>query len=119
MRISDWSSDVCSSDLVQPRQVEHRIKQNRFHDRAQAAGAGLAGDRLEGDGLEGILGELEAHVLHLEEALVLINQGVLRLRQDLTEGALSPILQIGQALGRWIESQAGRDMECAGSLKKK
>src|SRR3546814_3212582 len=51
--------------------------------------------RSEGDGLEGILGELEAHVLHLEEALVLLHQGVLRLRQDLNEGALVQILQGG------------------------
>src|SRR3546814_1441538 len=25
MRISDWSSDVCSSDLVEQQEIEHRV----------------------------------------------------------------------------------------------
>src|SRR3546814_19118321 len=46
MRISDWSSDVCSSDLVRAVEVEHAdqpaIRDDR-HDEFAAA-VGIAGD---------------------------------------------------------------------------
>src|SRR3546814_6566635 len=44
MRISDWSSDVCSSDLANPRDAKVALAQEivaRFHS-AQAAEAALA-----------------------------------------------------------------------------
>src|SRR3546814_1126912 len=37
MRISDWSSDVCSSDLI----VDHRIEVSIGHDDAVVLGAAL------------------------------------------------------------------------------
>src|SRR3546814_17960118 len=60
MRISDWSSDVCSSDLVGVlRQLAANLAQHRVGARAQAAGGedekvdpvrdqGQADDHLEG-----------------------------------------------------------------------
>jgi len=54
---------------------------------------GLAGDRLAGHGREGVVGELEADVLHLEQAGVLLDQGVLRLGEDLDQGFLVEVLQ--------------------------
>src|SRR3546814_11168251 len=51
MRISDWSSDVCSSDL-QPDHHDRRLGQERDPDRRIRRGAGTVGDeRLRrGDG---------------------------------------------------------------------
>src|SRR3546814_5861406 len=48
MRISDWSSDVCSSDLWHrvDRRLADRQRQARLGDRADA-GAGLEDDRSE------------------------------------------------------------------------
>src|SRR3546814_12936837 len=44
MRISDWSSDVCSSDLLarrpEPAQAEKTLKSRRFPARRQACAGG-------------------------------------------------------------------------------
>src|SRR3546814_3848340 len=48
MRISDWSSDVCSSDLVEPRLRRRRRQQRRMGagDGRKAALADRKGDRV-------------------------------------------------------------------------
>ena len=64
-------------------QVEHRVEQDAFDDRAQAARAGLALDRLLGDRDQRIVGEGQLDILQLEQLLILLDQRVLRLGQDL------------------------------------
>ena len=66
-----------------------------FHDGAQAARAGLALDRLAGDGAERLFGQREIDRFHLEQPLVLLDQGVLRLDQDVLERGLVEILERG------------------------
>src|SRR5262245_52150834 len=56
-------------------ELEHRVEQDRLHDRAEPASAGLAVDGLARDGLEGVLRDCKANVLHLEQALVLLDEG--------------------------------------------
>src|SRR5471032_880509 len=56
-------------DPVERRQVIHGVEQNCLHDRPKATGAGLAQDRFLRDGLERVVGELELHVLHVEQTL--------------------------------------------------
>src|SRR3546814_4175202 len=45
MRISDWSSDVCSSDLAEGLEGRLRIVDKRHHDLPVARGIGLADER--------------------------------------------------------------------------
>src|SRR3546814_8809098 len=61
MRISDWSSDVCSSDLVHAM-LDERIARERADD-IQARHAGLEGRRQLGKGLAVGAGEFDAHRL--------------------------------------------------------
>src|SRR3546814_14337461 len=44
MRISDWSSDVCSSDLEDPFELLDALDPNRGRDRPTLGDAGEAGD---------------------------------------------------------------------------
>src|SRR3546814_14914228 len=44
MRISDWSSDVCSSDLEDPFELLDALDPNRGRDRPTLGDAGAAGD---------------------------------------------------------------------------
>src|SRR3546814_9132657 len=44
MRISDWSSDVCSSDLHGPLLVLHLLHDPLVHQAVQALGEDVAGD---------------------------------------------------------------------------
>src|SRR5262249_9948684 len=74
-------------------QLEHRIEQDRLHDRAQTACPGLPGDRLLRDAAQRLVGQLEAVILHLEQSLVLLDQGVLRFGQNIDEGVLVEIVQ--------------------------
>jgi hypothetical protein len=76
-------------------QVVHDVEQHLFEDGPQAAGAGAPQQRLVGDGLEGVVGELELDVLELEELLVLLDQGVLRLGEDLDERLLVEVADTG------------------------
>jgi hypothetical protein len=76
------------------RQFEHGVEQDLFHDRAQATGAGLALDAaLLGDLLQRFLVEGQLDLFHLEQTLILLDQGVLRLGQDLDQGRLVEILE--------------------------
>src|SRR5690606_31875683 len=81
------------ADAFQRRQFEHRVEQDLLHDRAQAAGAGLADDRLAGDLAQRVLVEGQFDVFHLEQALVLLDQRVLRLGQDLDQRILVEVFQ--------------------------
>ena len=72
-------------DVGAAGQVVHHVEQHLFEDGPQAAGAGAPQERLVGDGLERVVGELQLDVLELEELAVLLDQGVLRLDEDLDE----------------------------------
>src|SRR5260221_453607 len=58
------------------RQLVHHIQHEAFQKLTQRAGAGLLLDRLLRNGAERVLGEIQLRVLHLEEALVLADEGV-------------------------------------------
>src|SRR5690606_35718811 len=83
------------ADPLQGRQVEHGVQQHRFHDGAQAAGAGLALERAPGDGRKRVRPDLQLHALHLEQLAELLGDGVLGLGQDLDQGGLVQLLEGG------------------------
>src|ERR1700722_902457 len=74
-----------AGDAFETGQLEHRLEQNRLDGGAQAARACLARDRLVRDRLHRLVVEFEAHVFHLEQALVLLYQGVLGLGEDVDQ----------------------------------
>src|SRR3546814_18265729 len=95
MRMSDWSSDVCSSDLEHDlaidhalldigarRQVVHDVEEHLLEDGPQTTGPGASQQGLVGNRLESVVAELQLDVLQLEELLVLLHQRVLGLAED-------------------------------------
>ncbi|MBM2842912.1 MAG: hypothetical protein HW404_749 [Anaerolineales bacterium] len=70
------------ADLRAGRDFVHHVEQHALDDRAQPAGAGLARHRQIGGGVERRRGELERHLVHFEQALVLSHQRIARLGQD-------------------------------------
>src|SRR6266540_4160506 len=77
--------DRALRDIGARRQLEHDVEERVLDDRAEAARARLALERLVGDLPERVLGEDELDVVVGEEALVLLDERVLRLGQDLDE----------------------------------
>src|SRR6266576_1286460 len=75
------------------RQVEHRVEQDTFYDRAQSARPGLAVDGLAGNGAKRLLRQREINRFHLEQPLVLLHQRVLGLGENELEGGLVEILE--------------------------
>ena len=65
----------------------------RLHDGPQAPGPGLPFDCLAGDGLDGALLELQLHVVQLEGGLVLLEDGVVRFRDDAPQGIRVQLFQ--------------------------
>ncbi|QTK78860.1 hypothetical protein AT6N2_C1059 [Agrobacterium tumefaciens] len=96
-RTGDTADDLVGNDdlayAFQRRQFEHGVQQDLFHDRAQATGTGLAGDRLAGDFAQRVLVEGQFHIFHLEQALILLDQSVLRLGQDLDQRIFIQVFQ--------------------------
>src|SRR5450759_1179578 len=82
---NDSLGDDDIGDVGLPRQLVHQIEQQPFHDRPQTARARTMLDGLLGDRAKGPLGEVELDALEREEALVLLDERVLRLREDLDE----------------------------------
>src|SRR5262249_20366277 len=74
--------DHALGDVAPRRQLEHDVEQRVLDDRAEAARAGLALERLVGDLPERVVREDELDVVVAEEALVLLDERVLRLNQD-------------------------------------
>src|ERR671918_692357 len=77
--------DHALGDVAPGGQLEHDVEQRRLDDRAEAAGAGLAVERLVGDLPERVVREDELDRVVGEEALVLLDERVLRLEEDLHE----------------------------------
>src|SRR5207244_8738061 len=67
-----------------------------LHDGAEAAGARLALDRLLGDGDHGVGVDAELDALHLEKALILLDQGVLGLGEDADQRRLVEVVESGE-----------------------
>src|SRR3546814_13246612 len=66
MRISDWSSDVCSSDLI------HRVEQYAFQNRAQPKGTGFTLKGSLGNRFQRVGTELQVYTLHFEQLGILL-----------------------------------------------
>src|SRR5215831_12049040 len=81
----DLAGDHAFADLLLARQRIHQVEHEIFDDHAQAARADLARQRLLRNRLERVVGELQLHVIVLEQLLVLTRDGVARLREDLDE----------------------------------
>ena len=94
------------ADIVQPRQLEHGIQQDVFHDGPQPARAGLANDRALGDGAQRFIGEGQVGPFDVEQLLVLAHQRVLRFCQD---GDKRVLVQIGQRCGDGQTADEFRD----------
>src|SRR5689334_4384716 len=77
--------DHALRDVLARRQLEHDVEERRLDDRAQAASTGLALERLVRDLREGVVREHELDPVVAEEALVLLDERVLRLGQDADE----------------------------------
>src|SRR5881397_1458426 len=86
--------DHALGDVAPRRQLEHHVEQRSLDDRAEAARAGLALERAVGDLPHRVLGEDELDAVVAEEALVLLDERVLRLLEDLDE-ILAPELVHG------------------------
>src|SRR3546814_11116566 len=96
MRISDWSSDVCSSDLVEYAQAGVRgiaRKQDHFHPRRLGGRAVVERDQLEHQR------EGDARLEHVVLAAALVlGLGVHDLRPE--QGYSSAEGRVGKAWGR-------------------
>src|SRR6266478_4537012 len=68
--------------VIAARQLEHDLGHQLFEDGAQAPGTGAALHRLGRNRLERLLLQREAHVLEIEQLLVLLGQRVLGLGED-------------------------------------
>src|SRR3546814_2166647 len=98
MRISDWSSDVCSSDLVEPRRRRPHILAQRDIPALPEAGAGLARSRIEreqpcvGGGRDDLLGaRSEEHTSELQ-SLMRISYAVFCLKKKKTQHRIIEII---------------------------
>src|SRR2546426_5136095 len=68
--------------VIAARQLEHDLGHHLFENGAQPSRAGAALHGLRRDRLERFLLEREAHVLEIEQLLILLGKRVLRLRED-------------------------------------
>src|SRR5947209_5271993 len=91
--IHDFRTNDDLLDAFKAWQIEHRVEQDAFHDRPQSARAGPPLDRLFGDDIERLVLEGEFGILHLEEALILLDERVLRLGQDLLQRILVKVFE--------------------------
>src|SRR5262249_16707793 len=91
--LDDFARDHNFFHTFEARKVEHGLEQDAFEDRLQAAGARLPLDRLARDRTERLVGKGQLDVLHLEQALILLDQRVLRIGQDLLQRSFVEIFQ--------------------------
>src|SRR6185295_16880249 len=81
----DLAGDDALADLLLARERVHQVEHEILDDHAQAARPDLPRQRLLRDRLERVVGELQLHVLVLEQLHVLTRDGVARLREDLNQ----------------------------------
>ena len=82
-------------DIIHAGQLEHGVQQDAFHDRTQTPRAGFALDRAFGDGGQSIRREGQLGAFDVEQALVLLDQSVLRLGQNGDQRGFVEICQGG------------------------
>src|SRR5580658_5277693 len=85
--------DLKFLELLLAGQVEHQVKHQLFQNHAQAAGAHFARHSLPGNGSQSFVSELEAHILELEQPLVLLDDGILGAGEDFDQGKFVQIFQ--------------------------
>src|SRR5215468_870244 len=83
--VNDVLVDEDLANVRLRRDLVHDVEHRRLEDRAQAAGAALVAERVLRDLLQRALGELHLDAVHLEELLVLLDEGVLRLGEDVDQ----------------------------------
>ena len=66
-------------------QVKHEVQHEVLDDAPEAPGAQLLTRRPLSDRIEGLFGELQFDVLHLEQFLILFNDGILGLGEDVDQ----------------------------------
>src|SRR6266540_5824958 len=76
------------ADVVERRQLVHRIEQDLLEDRAQAARAGLAREGALRHRTERRGTHFQLDAFHQEQPLVLLDERVLRLGEDLDQRVL-------------------------------
>src|SRR5712691_2912246 len=75
------------------RQVEHQVQHKLFQDHAQPTRAHFASHSLAGDGAQSLVTKLQAYVLELEQALVLLDDGILGASENLNQRKLVKIFE--------------------------
>src|SRR5579863_226199 len=88
------------------RQVEHEVEHQFFQNHAQAAGAHLARHGLAGNGAQRFIAELQANVFELEQALVLLDDGIFGAREDLDQ---REFIEIFEHTDDWQAADEFRD----------
>src|SRR5574341_2374100 len=68
--------------VLERGQLVHRVEQDLLEDRAQPASSRLSCQRPLRNGAERAGADFELHAFHMEQALVLLDERVLRLGQD-------------------------------------
>ena len=87
-------------------QLEHRVEQDTFHDRTQSACTRLPGDSATSNGCQSLWREVELNALHVEQLLILFQQGILGLCEDLDQRRL---VQVFQCRDDWQTPDEFRD----------
>ena len=75
--------------------LEHDVRHDFLQNCPQASGTDLAVNGLLGNGLHGILGDLQSHAVHLQQLLILADNGVLGLYHNANQVLLAKTLQAG------------------------
>src|SRR5262245_38569970 len=81
------------ADVLHRGKVEHDVEKHLLEDGAQAARARFPRERLFRDRLKRLRPHLQIHPFHAEELLILLDEGVLRLRQYLDQRLLVEFLK--------------------------
>src|SRR5438132_6465371 len=71
--------------ILHRRKIEHEVEQHLFQDRTQAPCPGLSRQGFFGDCLQRLRPHFQIYSLHAEQLLILLDEGVLRLRQYLDQ----------------------------------
>src|SRR5271165_4290757 len=85
--------DLKLLQLLLAGQVEHQVKHQFFQNHAQPASPHLAGHSLPRDRAQSLVAELQPHILELKQPLVLLDDGILRPREDLDQRKFVQIFQ--------------------------
>src|SRR5271170_3775676 len=85
--------DLKFFQLLLAGQVEHQVEHQLFQNHAQAASPYFARHGLPGNGSQRLVGKLQAHILELEQPLVLLDDRILRPSKNLNQRKFVEIFQ--------------------------